>query len=188
MGAPAAVSRRALAVRVLGICRSAVDYISPVGDAVTRDPMARLLFGTAAAESCGFATRGTVDDERYGLWGADMAVVDDALRTAPPGLARSSEAWLVRHGCRVSFRLRTDHARYHRALLRSEPGDYLGCVVMLLHYLRVGRSVPVEIDNQAVYWWNHYGCRHGCVGNPRDWVERYRRTCLPVMLEAGHPV
>jgi hypothetical protein len=171
---------------ILDLCRECATTIG-VGDV---EEVSRLLFGTAAQESDGFAWRRQLTPAwgggvgGFSLWQLERAAVRDGLRQMRDGVLRDKCA-------RFLFGREWEKAiaagwpgrwteEFAVEMLRSTCGDRLGVLLARLYYLRCPGAVPAGPEAQALYWKRFYNTSAG-KGTPEQYLSNWARFCAPTV-------
>lgn len=146
------------------------------------DAVARLLMGTAAAESLLLHRRQigfSLDqlDGAWGLWQTEIEAVGDSLKY----LRRRTDvqATATRFAPRMAEALLLDPLPL-LCLIRDD--DRVACCFARLHYLRVSESVPDDLRGQAAYWKRYYNTRLG-KGTIEGYMQKYLDIIEPWIPE-----
>lgn len=148
---------------IVDLCKScaAEIYGKTAPNAQYADRVARLLAGTAAAES-GMRYRRQMgfgwDNQRgaWGLWQTEGPAVQDSLRYLQhrPDVARRAAVWL--YGV-DGAEMDDWYGQLTLHTMRTLAGwDRAACLFARLHYLRVPSAVPQTALGQAEYWKRYY--------------------------------
>lgn len=150
------------------------------------EAVARLLMGTAAAESLlvhrrqiGFSLDRI--DGAWGLWQTEQAAMGDNIRY----LMRRSDVLQT-----ASAFLFADEGELRAILSMGTQGllklihddDRFACLMARIHYLRVMESVPTDLRGQAGYWKRYYNTRLG-KGTVEGYVQKYMDLIEPWIFE-----
>lgn len=155
---------RECAWRVYGTRPPSVRYAEAV---------ARLLMGTAAAESLlkyrrqfGFSMENP--NGAWGLWQTEQHAVADSVRY----LYRRRDVMAAAARFAPSVVDAAEMGALPRLhLIRDD--DRLACLFARLHYLRVAEAVPDDLRGQAGYWKQYYNTRAG-KGTVEGYMDKWR--------------
>lgn len=160
---------------LIALCRACASSVYGTRPPSGRyaESVARLLMGTAAAESLlkyrrqiGFSMENP--NGAWGLWQTEQHAVADSVRY----LARRRDvlAAAMRFAPSVSEAMCAGALpRLH--MIRDD--DRLACLFARLHYLRVAEAVPDDLRGQAGYWKRYYNTRAG-KGTVEGYMDKWR--------------
>lgn len=176
------------ALTMIELCRecAATVYGTRAPSPRYADAVARLLMGTAAAESLlihrrqlGFSMSRL--DGAWGLWQTESAAVMDNVRylRRREDVAGRAAQFLRVDDARMAATLRTGEAGLMRQIYDD---DRLACLMARVHYLRVSSAVPDDLRGQAGYWKRYYNTRLG-KGTVGGYIEKYMNLIEPWIFE-----
>lgn len=173
--------RIVLAKSVWYTCRSVASCIhtKPV-DVLA---VARLLYGTAAHESGGFRYRRQMGlpwgslRGGFGLWQVQTNSLQESIRrlSTKPELAHLAGAWLYGQDPPREW-----YSMTHDVSHAMQASDRLCCLYARLHYLWKPEPIPVELDEQAAYWKEHYNTASGA-GTVEEYMKNWRTYAQPIL-------
>ena len=144
------------------------------------EAVARLLMGTAAAESLlkyrrqiGFSMENP--NGAWGVWQTEQHAVADSVRY----LARRRDVLAAAQ----RFAPSVAEAMCAGALPRLHmihDDDRLACLFARLHYLRVAEAVPDDLRGQAGYWKKYYNTRLG-KGTVEGYMDKWHALVDPAL-------
>ena len=159
------------AVEILALCRDCAQHVynkhKPTPEYA--EDVAQLLFMTAAHESGGFRYRRQLGFARlsergaFGLWQTEWLSALDSLRFLRrnvPLLAHSRE-WVDSFSALAGTPLCEGGKQTILATLQTKDGDPLGCLLARLHYLRIPKAIPHDVQAQSRYAKRYYNTRLG---------------------------
>jgi len=174
------------ATTLLKICRECGHgvYGSRAPSPAYGEAVARLLMGTAAAESLlvhrrqrGFSLDRL--DGAWGLWQTEQGAVGDSI-----GYLRR-RADVLRNASRFVYgnegELKAVLTMGTQGLLKLiHDDDRVACLFARLHYLRVAEAVPEDLRGQAGYWKKYYNTRLG-KGTIEGYMDKWRALVDPAL-------
>ena len=146
------------------------------------ESVARLLMGTAAAESLLVHRRQigySLDrlDGAWGLWQTEQAAVGDNVRylmRRADVCATASEFLFAGNG-----ELRAVLTMGTQGLLKLiHDDDRFACLMARVHYLRVVEAVPEDLRGQAGYWKRYYNTKAG-KGTIDGYINKWQTLIAP---------
>lgn len=165
---------------IIALCRDCAGQIYGTHPPSGRyaESVARLLMGTAAAESLlrhrrqiGFSMENP--NGAWGLWQTEQHAVADSVRY----LARRRDVLAAA----TRFAPSVAEAMCAGALPRMHmirDDDRLAVLFARLHYLRVAEAVPDDLRGQAGYWKKYYNTRLG-KGTVEGYMDKWRQYVEP---------
>lgn len=148
------------------------------------DSVARLLMGTAAAESLlryrrqmGFSLDSLTG--AWGLWQTESAAVGDNIlylrRRAD--VRRNASVFVYGDEGELNAVLGMNA---HGLLRLIHDDDRFACLMARVHYLRVAEAVPLDLYGQAGYWKRYYNTRLG-KGTVAGYVAKFNELIEPML-------
>ena len=165
---------------MVSLCRecAAAIYGTRAPSGRYAESVARLLMGTAAAESLlryrrqiGFSD--TNIRGAWGLWQTEQHAVADSVQY----LRRRAD--VLRNAERFAPMLPAALSLAALPRLRAiRDDDRLACLFARLHYLRVSEAVPDDLRGQAGYWKRYYNTRLG-KGTVVGYMDKWQQYVEP---------
>ena len=173
------------------LCRDCATVMDRPGNPGRVEAVSRLLFGTAAHESDGFAFRRQTSPRwdgpvgGFSLWQEERGSINAGMvQLATTGALREKAARFLfgidwGKAVAAGWPMRWDES-FVVELLRCGCGDRLGVLLARLHYLRCPGAIPGDVHGQAAYWKQWYNTVAG-KGTVEEYLEHWARWCAPVV-------